>query len=282
MKNRIEKLGIKRKNLEEELQGLRTELKNQESKMVDLKKKFAQEKNDLLRETQTFSNKEKHFQNELRKKENMIKSSQDRLSALQTKQINSKNVTQIIIGGQLDNPGSNFYSGAHTDFQNLINESEKHTFEKLKKENDLLRTSFMELQTMMVEIVKIRKSICEKTLGGVNLSDSQFLTDLKKELFNVQANPMSTGTLIEMRNNVKKFRNFMDKLDSFKFNVPLNQAYKFKYDSDIDEIKNINKLKDLLSKFFINSKKTTKLLLRTKILLLETLLQSWTRKNVLE
>ena len=249
LKSRIEKLGVRKRSMEDELQNLRASLKNEEAKLINMKKKFNQEKIELQRETANFGNKEKHFQAELRKKDNMIKSAQDRLSMLQSKQMASNNVSHIVIGGDIDPPGSKFYGGSHNDFQSLISQSEANTFDSLKKENDVMRNSLAELQSMMVEIVKIRKSVCERTLGNLEMSESQFLTDLKKELFNLQSDPMTTGTLVEMRSNIKKFRTFMDKLDSFKFSVPLNQAYKFKYDSDIDEIKNINKLKELLSIF---------------------------------
>ena len=61
----------------------------------------------------------------------------------------------------------------------------------------------------------------------------------------------------------------MDKVDSHKFKMPIDQAYQFEADADIDEIKNVSKLKDLLSKncyiFFLKKQKIINMLLKVKI-----------------
>lgn len=53
-----------------------------------------------------------------------------------------------------------------------------------------------------------------------------------------------------VKENVQRFKRFMDKVDSHKFKLPIDQAYQFEADADVDEIKNMGKLKDMLSKFF--------------------------------
>ncbi len=51
----------------------------------------------------------------------------------------------------------------------------------------------------------------------------------------------------------------MDKVDSHKFKLPIEHAYQFEADADVDEIKNMGKLKDMLSKFLPPTKTTRKL-----------------------
>lgn len=36
---------------------------------------------------------------------------------------------------------------------------------------------------------------------------------------------MSTNTLVELRENMKRFRSFMDKLDSYKFKSSIDNGY---------------------------------------------------------
>ena len=59
---------------------------------------------------------------------------------------------------------------------------------------------------------------------------------------------MTTNTLQEMKENMKRFRNFMDKIDSHKFKMSLDNEFEADENRDIDEIKDIKRLKDLLSK----------------------------------
>ena len=47
---------------------------------------------------------------------------------------------------------------------------------------------------------------------------------------------------------MKRFRNFMDKIDSHKFKMSLDNEFEADENRDIDEIKDIKRLKDLLSK----------------------------------
>jgi hypothetical protein len=57
-----------------------------------------------------------------------------------------------------------------------------------------------------------------------------------------------------MKENVKKFKVFMNKMDNEKFGVDLERAYLTDEGStEIEEIKSMKKLKDLISKpiFFI-------------------------------
>merc|ERR1712087_850527 len=58
-----------------------------------------------------------------------------------------------------------------------------------------------------------------------------------------------TDTINVVKENVQRFRKFMDKVDSHNFKIPCEKAFIFEADSDIDEIRNIGKLKDLLKNY---------------------------------
>lgn len=131
---------------------------------------------------------------------------------------------------------------------NFCNQNTLEEFESLRRENEGLRSQLSEFSSMMEEIVKVRKSILERKLADGEGSDNKYMIQLKSELFNLSEGDMGQAGLASMRENIKRFREFMNKIDSSNFNTPLDKAYQFDPDADVDEIKNLKKLKDLVSR----------------------------------
>jgi len=256
--SKMEKIGQHKKTLENDIMSLRSELKTYGSRIEEQKKRSAKTLSDLTREKASFDNKEKQFLAEIRKKDSTIKLLQDRLQSYQLK--TQKKAVQPIINsievtGEILKSGPSFYTSSTGDFLKMINETDSSNFEKLRKDNHQLREALFELQSMMTEIVNIRKAVLERSLGGISYEENHFLTELKQELFNASGITMGKSTLLELRENTKRFKSFMDKLDSFKFNINLDQSFGGEDDREIEDIKNIRRLKDLLSKLTCNLRK---------------------------
>ena len=130
---------------------------------------------------------------------------------------------------------------------NFCNETTREEFEGLKKENELLREHLAEFSGMMEEVVKVRKSVLERRLSEPEAGESKFLVGIRNELYSLTEADMHQSGLSGLKDNIKRFREVMDKIDSANFGLPLDKAYQFSPGADIDEIKNLKKLKDLVS-----------------------------------
>ncbi len=112
-----------------------------------------------------------------------------------------------------------------------------------------MREQLAEVNVMMDEIVKVRKSVLERKIQEGEQSGNQILIQIKNELLNLKESDLESSSLAVLKDNMRKFRDFIDKIDSANFNLPLDKAYQFNADADIDEIKSLKKLKDLVSMF---------------------------------
>lgn len=234
---------------------LKNRIKGLGNKLQAQRKTFNLEKNDIMRERATFQGREKQYVAEIRKKDNSIKMLQDRLHELQGKKKSMKGTSSVVntfeVKGQILKKGPKFYSEASQDFIKLIQTNDTDLFKKLRKENNMLRQNLNEFQALMVEIVNIRKAAFERNFGKVN-NESEFLIEIKKELFSLSTNPLSFTTLEEMKSNISKFKRFMDKMDSYKFGVRLENYSEDDTHIDIEgieDIKNLKKMKELIGKF---------------------------------
>ena len=180
---KLEKFSQTKKTLENSIHSLKNELKVSAAKLEDQKKKFNKSISDLSKEKAIFDNKEKQFLADIRKKEGAIKNLQDRIQENQFKAQKKASPQTVLnsmeVTGEILKNGPNIYTNATGDFLKMINDSESGSFKKLKEDNEGMRLALFELQSMMSEIVKIRKAAIERTLGGINFDDSHFLTELK-------------------------------------------------------------------------------------------------------
>lgn len=114
-----------------------------------------------------------------------------------------------------------------------------------------MREQLAEMNQMMDDIVKIRKAVIEQKLVEIDRQDEQgIIVQIRQELLNLKDSDMEISSLTTLRENMKRFKEFMEKVDSVGFGTPLGKSFQFEQEADIDEIKNLKRLKDLLSNQF--------------------------------
>ena len=226
---RLEKLNHKKKLLEDEKESKRDKIKQLENKILSQRQIINREREKMEKEKTAFQNKEKQFLNALKKKQGMIKGLQDKLdrfgdarNSMNFGSARSSPKDSIVINdaekiSAVMKSGPTIYSEASGDFMKLLSDKQISLFDKLKKENGVLRSALKELQGMMFDIVEFRKlqfgagASSEYSDYEDSVDQAGELKELKGELFNTQGTPMTAHTLMEVRDNVKKFKTFLDK-----------------------------------------------------------------------
>lgn len=139
--------------------------------------------------------------------------------------------------------------------------STRDQFETLRQENDNMRQQLADLNQMMDDIVRVRKSVMDKKLVEFEASSEDntgVIGHIKKELLNLRNSDLELSSITLLRDNMRKFKDFMDKVDSLNFGMPVDNGNSFQFNpeaTEIDEVKNIKKLKDLISKLLLNDRK---------------------------
>ena len=256
IKNQCERLSQVKKKLETDYSQHMQKIRQLENTLQEEKRRNGAQKSDLTRETKNWQTKEHQFVNELRKKEIMVQSIQDRMRHLTDKENSNNCKNSLELSQVLIKNGPNFYDGnANSEFTQLIGQNNQSVQAKLKGENRLMREALVEIQNSLNEIMKTRKDIMQNKYGSEmqvegeeneiieGMDDGQ--VELRKELLNLSVDHSKMEPLTVVKENVKRFKKFMDKLDSYTFKIPIEKAYQFEPDTDIDEIKTMNKLKDL-------------------------------------
>lgn len=248
-KSQLEKATAKKRVLEGENTGLNARVKKLENELADRKKNFQIKEKEFESEKAVWDSKFKHWNNENKKKDNIIKG----LGSIHTnpgKDTTVVNSMEVI--GEVTRPGPRFYgpADAYAEFMSFCNEATREEFSTLRRENDAMREQLAELNQMMTEIVKVRKSIIEARMqDNDDAGASSILTSIRQELLSLKEGDMEQVSLAILRENMKKFREFIDKVDSTVLGFPVDKAYQFQSDADIDEIKTIKQLKDLLKNY---------------------------------
>lgn len=213
---RFERLVMKKASSENEVQHLNQKIRNLEGKLHDQKSIVARERKENGSNVNALNNKIKKQTNELNKKDKLIKNLQNMVEGYQKKQTKGMAVgvaNSMEITSSLQKNGPSLYTSAAGDFVNMMSANNKSAFDKLKEENNILRTALQELQKMMIEVIETRKSISKQNLQNLDLDPSSEVKDIKEELFNIQGTPLSTNTLLDIRNNITKFKSFLKKCD---------------------------------------------------------------------
>lgn len=137
--------------------------------------------------------------------------------------------------------------------------STREQFEALRNENDAMRQQLADINTMMEDIVRVRKAVMDKKLVEFEANQEEssgVICQIKKELLNLRNSDIELSSLSQLRDNMRKFKDFMDKVDSINFGMPSDQGASFQFNpehSEVEEVKNIIKLKDLLCKLLVTS-----------------------------
>lgn len=131
---------------------------------------------------------------------------------------NSLELSQNIIKN-----GVNFYDGnANSEFTQLIGQNNQNIQVKLKAENRLMKESLIDLQKSLTEIMKIRKEMLlirfgKKDNSSMNEEQDSLqndeLIDLRKDLMNLSIDETKMETLNVVKENVARFKLFMDKVN---------------------------------------------------------------------
>jgi len=251
LQNALEKKRMKGIQFEKEIKSLKKTISGLKDKIGNQRKIFEAKNAEFEREKLTFANKEKKFMNENRKKDAKLTNLRDKFIALQEKQ---KQGNAMILNkyekiGNLsisDSSKNSIYSSAQNDFMTLVAKTEDGSFLKIKNENEILRKALKELQGMMTEVVETRRQMIEKNLGECDFDEeNENISRIKEELFNIKGIPLSTNTLIEVRENIKKFRQFMEDLDVIKLkNINQESAL-----GQISEKQSLEQYSDLIKNF---------------------------------
>lgn len=264
LKNQMEKMAAMKKQMEANMQQMMVKIKGLESNLGEERKKAGGQKLDLAKEIKVWQAKEHQFVNELRKKELLLQSIQDRMRHVTEKENSHYFRNTLEMSQQLIKNGPNFYDGnANSEFTQLIGQNNQNIQAKLKSENRLMRESLHEIQNSMSEIMKTRTELLRVRFGDEGKGESDEakmdtentgaqesgLVELRKELLSLRLEDGKTETINVVKENVLRFKKFMDKVDSHNFKIPCEKAFIFEADSDIDEIRNIGKLKDLLKNY---------------------------------
>lgn len=248
LQTQLEKVNAKKKVADQEIQMLGTKVKKLENEMAEKKKAYDNRLAEFEAEKSTWDNKYKQFGNELRKKDNVIKKYTEMLENPLSKDTRAINGVEVI--GDLTRPGSKFYgpNEPYSEFMSFCNDTTRDQFNSLRKENDHMREQLSEINQMMGEIIKVRKAVVERRLYDQEGQENKVMVQIRQELLNLRESDLEVSGLQAIKENMKRFRDYMDKIDSANFGIPLEKAYQFSPEADIDEIKNIKKLKDLISR----------------------------------
>jgi hypothetical protein len=249
LKTQLEKSNAKKRVLEGENTSLNARVKKLENELADRKKVFQTKEKEFENEKAIWDNKYKQWSNENKKKDNIIA----KLSSMNTSQGKETTVVNSLeVIGEVTRPGPRFYGSAdaYAEFMSFCNDATREEFMTLKRENDAMREQLTELNQMMTEIVRVRKSIIEAKVQDTEESgSSSILTSIRQELLSLKEGDMEQVSLTILRENMKRFREFIDKVDSTVLGFPVDKAYQFNSDADIDEIKAVKRLKDLLKNY---------------------------------
>lgn len=250
LKTQLEKSNTKKRVLEGENTGLNARVKKLENELADRKKIFQTKEKEFENEKAIWDSKYKHWSNENKKKDNII----SRLSSMSNPNLGKDTtvVNTVEVIGEVTRPGPRFYgpADAYAEFMSFCNDATREEFTTLRRENDAMREQLYELNQMMTDIVKVRKSIIEAKIQDADESSpNSILTSVRQELFNLKEGDMEQVSLAILKDNMKKFREFIDKVDSTVLGFPIDKAYQFHSDADIDEIKAVKRLKDLLKNY---------------------------------
>ena len=249
LQTQLEKVTAKKKSADQEIVTLNSKIKRLESDLAEKKKNFQAKEKDFESEKLTWENKYKQYNAELKKKDNIIKKFHEIQQPNPSK--HQQEINQATVVGEMLKQSGKVYgnSEAYSEFMSFCCESTREEFDGLRKENESLRLQLGEINQMMEEIIKVRRAVIERKLGENETPENKYMIQVKNELLNLKESDMEGSSLLALKQNMKRFKEFVDKVDSANFNLPLDKAYQFKPDADVDEIKNITKLKDLIKNY---------------------------------
>lgn len=220
-----EQLEIKFNKLQKTEQNLKEKIKELKSKYDENSKNFEDFKKSEFHSKSVLSKKESSLVQELKKRDTEIEhlkskiNSQSTLakSQIQTKEFAKPTEFTVINDHAAKSDlfaNGGIYHGPAKDFMEFTQKNEIKSFESLKEENKSLREALSEIQQMMLEIAEHRMDVVSSIYRkDYDLERSPNLASLKTELFSLNTHQLSKHTLVEIKNNICKFKEFMLNMD---------------------------------------------------------------------
>jgi hypothetical protein len=194
--------------------------------METIKSNLDKAQKDKKKIEEIYLKKERSLKNELGKRDSEIENLKAKINSLSSTAQNPKNtrsdlsksnftvINDHVIKSELEKKNG-LYSGAKQDFNEFTQNEYTEGFNNLQKENTLLREALRDLQTMISEVAEHRHQIVNKAYRkDFDMQTPPILKELKAELFNLNGSSLSSSTLTEMRDNISKFKLYMQKLDT--------------------------------------------------------------------
>lgn len=253
----FEKVSQQKKNLEYENSTLSNKLKLLEGRSREELEKYNKDREELLKDMGKLQSKETQYLHELRKKDMLYKTLQDTIKKSHLdKGIAYRNSFEV--SAPLESNGPNLFDGkADSEFTSLITRNFDTLQEKLLQENEYYKDSLMAIHRELLEIVSVRKELFMKRrrieTGEENPDDFELgkiqLFEFKRETLNLNLDPAGREAMECLRENITKFKEFMNKLDSITLNMNLDLQKPDSADLDIENIRCVRSMRNLLSNY---------------------------------
>ncbi|CAG9316285.1 unnamed protein product [Blepharisma stoltei] len=245
-----ERLNTEKSNLESELAKLKNQIKTMTIKNKEEKDKILLERDELKRENNKLTHKETQSQHELKKKDAAYAKLQEQLrKSLGEKDLPIRN--QVELTSPLHTNGvSLFARNGDSEFSYLISRGYEENQNALLAENQELRSAFLLLQNELQDMMKQRREAFHKRyaeeLGDLCPDFAEFQQKpVKPEVMNLPFQGISENVIKAFQENMRVFREFMDKADEAALNVDGEG------DEELQKIKCIADLKELLKNYRI-------------------------------
>ena len=235
--------------LENELGKVQNSLKNTNAKNKQEKDKLLSERDELKRENIKLAHKESQCLHELKKKDAAYAKLQEQLrKTLGEKDLPVKNSIELMSPLHTTGP-SLFGKNGDSEFSFMISRGFEENQNVLLLENKELRTAFELLQGELQEMMQQRREAFHKRYSdelGENAPDfKEFQMEvIRPEMFNMPFQKVSEDVVKTFQENMRVYRNFMDKNDDLTAEIDGEGDEKFQ------QIKCIGDLKELLSKIY--------------------------------
>lgn len=245
-----ERLTTEKNNFEAEIAKLKNQTKSITVKNKEEKDKILAERDELKRENNKLTHKETQSQHELKKKDAAYAKLQEQLrKALGEKDIPVRNLVEMTSPLHTQGPVL-FSKNGDSEFSYLISRGYEENQNALLLENQELRSAFGLLQTELQDMMKQRREAFHKRyadeLGEATPDFSEFqIKPVKTEVFNLPFQGISENVIKTFQENMRVFREFMEKADEAALNVDGEG------EDELQKIKCVADLKELLKNYRI-------------------------------
>lgn len=77
--------------------------------------------------------------------------------------------------------------------------------------------------------------------------DNTVVSKIRRELLNLRDSDVEIGSIEKLRDNMRKFKDFMEKTDGLSFGGT-DKGFQFDPEEEVEELKNVHKLREVMSR----------------------------------